>query len=45
MKSVITVNGRPLRDYLDHEIPEALAKETEAELTRQEEEAADAATD
>ena len=45
MDAVITINGKPLRDYLDKEIAHALAQETEAELTEQEQEAADAATD
>ena len=45
MKPVITINGKPLRDYLNHEIPRAMAEETQEELTEQEQEAADAATD
>lgn len=45
LKAAIKVNGKPLNEYLDHEIAEALAQETEAELTKEEEEAADAATD
>jgi hypothetical protein len=44
MKPAITVNGRPVSEYLTIEIPKALAKEAEKELT-EEEEAEDAATD
>ena len=45
MKPAIIVNGKPLSEYLCSEIPQALAKEAESELTEKEEQAADAATD
>jgi hypothetical protein len=45
MNAAVTINGKPLSEYLCSEIPQALAKEAESELTEKEEQAADAATD
>ena len=45
MQPAITINGRPLHFMSDADILEQLAKETEAQLTEKEQEAADAATD
>ena len=45
MKHTVTLNGKPLSHYSDDDIAHALAKETERELTEEEEKTADGATD
>jgi hypothetical protein len=45
MKAAVTLNGKPLSHYSDEEIAHALAKETEEDLTDQEQETIDGATD
>ena len=45
MKYNITLNGKPLSHYSDDEIAYAMAKETQEELTTEEQEAIDGATD
>ena len=45
MKYNITLNGKPLSHYSDDEIPQALAEDTQRELTRDEQEVVDGATD
>lgn len=41
----ITLNGKPLSHYNDDEIPQALAEETQRELTQDEQEVIDGAAD
>jgi len=41
----ITLNGKPLSHYSDDDIAHELAKEAERELTKEEEEMVDSATD
>ena len=45
MKYNITLNGKPLSHYSDDEIAHAMAQETQDELTAQEQETIDGATD
>lgn len=45
MEYSATLSGKPLSHYSDDEIPQALAQDTHEELTKEEQEVVDGATD